>query len=414
MVVVYVILGFALGAAAVALLARERIRALRGEIERERTDGQERAALLLDAKTQFETTLKAVAGEALSQNSRSFLDLAKSELGRKEQAVEHLVKPLNDSLARVEKEVQKLERDRLQTATALTSSLKHVAETNERVRLETASLATALRAPEVRGAWGQMALRNAVEAAGMLSHCDFDEEVSVNVQDGRLRPDMVVRLPGGRRVVVDAKTPLKALLDAANSPDEATREALMHDFGRHVREHVTKLSAKAYWQQFDQTPDFVIMFLPGESFYRTAVEREPALLELSAGQRVILASPMLLITVLKTISVCWREEKVAESARAVSELGRELYERLAVLSEHFATVGKRLDSTVQAYNQSVGSFERRVLVQARRFTEHGIGSSRELVSPTAIERSAQIPQTAELPPARGEHVQPELPAADAA
>jgi DNA recombination protein RmuC len=234
----------------------------------------------------------------------------------------------------------------------------------------------------------------------MLKFCDFVEQESVTVDDGRLRPDVIVRLPGGRRVVVDAKVPLQALLDAELCSEAGDRERCLDDYARHVRDHVAKLSQKAYWQQFSPTPDFVIMFLPGESFYRAALERDPALLELAPRQRVHIASPTTLITLLRAIAVGWREAEVAENARAIERLGRELYERLATMTDHFVTLGKRLDGAVQAYNQSVGSLERRVLVSARRFVEHGVGSDKELEVPPPIERSTQPPQTIELPAAR--------------
>jgi DNA recombination protein RmuC len=410
----FLIAGIALGAAVTWLLVRARLTGLQVELDHERTAAAEKISLLEGAKEGFETTMKALAADALRSSNESFLQLAKTQLEQKEKAVEHLVAPLKESLDRVGREVETLERERQQTVGALTAGLKAVTESNERVRLEAASLSTALRSPEVRGAWGQMQLRNAVEAAGMLAYCDFVEEVTVTGGEGRLRPDLVVRLPAGRYVVVDAKAPLRALQDASRATDDAVHDRLLRDFARHVREHVAKLSAKQYWQQFDPTPDFVIMFLPGESFYRTAVQHDPSLLELTPGQRVILASPTTLITLLKTIAVGWREERVADSARAVSELGRELYERLGVMTDHLATLGKRLDGAVAAYNQSVGSLERRVLPQARRFVDHGVTVTRELPGPSPIERTAQPPQTAELPAARGDSEPPSLPAVDAA
>jgi DNA recombination protein RmuC len=245
-----------------------------------------------------------------------------------------------------------------------------------------------------------MQLRNVVESAGMQKYCDFEEQASVTSEDGRLRPDLVVRLPGGRQVVVDAKVPLQALLDAEACTDPPDRERCLDDYVRHVRDHVAKLSQKAYWQQFSPTPDFVILFLPGEGFYRSAIERDPALLDLAPGQRVHIASPTTLITLLRAVAVGWREAEVAENARAIEKLGRELYERLATMTDHFATLGKRLDGAVQAYNQSVGSLERRVLVSARRFVEHGVGSDKELDPPAPIDRSTQPPQTVELPTVR--------------
>ena len=232
----------------------------------------------------------------------------------------------------------------------------------------------------------------------MVAYCDFKVQATGrNDDDGILRPDLVVRLPGGRTVVVDAKTPIQALLDAHQTEDEATRAQRLTDFARNVREHVAALKAKSYWKQFESAPDFVVMFLPGESFFRAAIEQDPSLLELPAQSGIVLASPATLITMLRTIASSWREEQVAQSARAISELGRELYERVGTMTEHLVTLGKRLDGSVQAYNQTVGSFERRVLVSARKFPEHGVSAAKDLPEIGPIEKSTQPPQTLELP-----------------
>jgi DNA recombination protein RmuC len=406
--IVGLVAGIALGAAGAWLVLRERLRALLAELARERAGAEEKTALLGGTRTDLAHTIKALAADALRSNNESFLELARTQLEQKEKAVEHLVEPIKASLERVSGEVNKLELNRRRDVGELTRHLRDVAQTSERVRVEAASLTTALRASEVRGAWGEMQLRNAVESAGMLAYCDFVEQVTT-AGDGRVyRPDLVVRLPGGRHVVVDAKAPLKPLLDAAGATDDEAREHAMREFGRHVRQHIASLEAKAYWQQFDTTPDFVVMFLPGESFFRAAVEQEPSLLQ---NRRVQIASPMTLISLLRTIANVWREEKVAESAAAVSETGRVLYERLITMSDHYVTLGRRLDGAVQAYNQSVGSFERRVLPQARRFVELGVNVSKELPSPAPVDRAAQPPQTAELPARAAE---PPPPAADAA
>ena len=300
------------------------------------------------------------------------------------------VEPIEKLLEGVSRELTELERARNRDYGAITTGLSALTRT-------TSSLATALRSPSIRGRWGELQLRNAVESAGMLKFCDFTEQTSATTDDGRLRPDAIVRLPGGRQVVVDAKVPLQALLDAEAASDAAERERHLDTYVRHVRDHVAKLSQKAYWQQFSPTPDFVIMFLPGEGFYRAAIERDPQLLELAPGQRVHIASPATLITLLRAIAVGWREADVAENARAIERLGRELYERLATMTDHFVTLGKRLDGSVQAYNQAVGSLERRVLVSARRFVDHGIGTDKEVATPAPIELVAQPPQTVELP-----------------
>jgi DNA recombination protein RmuC len=387
------IVGFALGAAFAWLLARSR-----GQIEVARLEtalAHERE-LAGDLATRF----KALSAEALDRTVElakgqfeQYRVAASQELQRRHESFESLVKPIKESLERVDGQVKTLEQSRRQDYGALTTQLRTLSET-------TGSLATSLRKSSVRGRWGEMQLRNAVEAAGMLKHCDFTEQTSAAGDDGRLRPDLIVRLPGGRQVVVDAKVPLEALLDAEDCVEAADRELRLDDYVRHVRDHVAKLSQKAYWQQFSPTPDFVIMFLPGESFYRSAIERDPTLLELAPGQRVHIASPATLITLLRAVAVGWREEQVAENARAIEKLGRELYDRLATMTGHFETVGKRLDGAVQAYNQAVGSLERRVLVSARRFVEHGVGSDRELEAPAPIERATQPPQTIELPAAR--------------
>jgi DNA recombination protein RmuC len=405
MEIVFLILGFALGALAVWLVARERLRALRAAVERERAAVEEKVALLAEARQEFASRFDALAADALRKNNESFLELASGKLGQ-------TAKPIEETLKRMADEVHQLERSRRQDYGMLKSSIQTLTETGERWRTEVAGLTTALRSSEVRGAWGQMQLRNAVETAGMLAYCDFDEQVAIPVGGGSLRPDMVVRLPGGRRVVVDAKTPLKPLLDAAAAP-EPERDRYLDDYVRHVREHARQLSAKAYWQQFDDTPDYVLMFLPGEGFFRTAIERDPSLLELAGGHRVILVSPMMLITLLRTIACIWNDAKVAESARKVGELGRETYDRLTTMTDHFVRLGNRLDGAVQEYNKTVGSLERRVLPAARKFTEHGVVPKKELQELEPIEIVTQPPQTVELPAPRRDEP-PALPAIDAA
>jgi DNA recombination protein RmuC len=338
----------------------------------------------------------ALAADALRQNNETFLDIATDKLGQKERTFAQLVEPLKESLSKVTEQAEALERSRRQDYGSLHASLKTLVQTNDQVRAETARLATALRSSEVRGAWGQMQLRNVVETVGMLAYCDFEEEVHSVVEGRSVRPDMVVRLPGNRRIVVDAKTPLKALLDATTASEEQ-QAGLVADYARHVREHVKQLSSKTYWDQLEGSPDYVVMFLPGEGFFRTAIEADPSLLGSGGNDRVILASPMMLIALLRIIGSVWNEEKVAESAREVNRLGQELYERLSTMTDHFATLGKRLDGAVQAYNQSVGSMERRVLPKARELTAHGVRSTKELPELESVDRAAQTPRTVELP-----------------
>src|SRR4051794_6350944 len=380
------LLGLALGALVAWLYGRSATAALTAELSHERARTDEKVALLEEAKSDFAAKFDALAADALRKNNESFLELASGK-----------VRPIEESLKKMSDEVQLLERSRRQDYGALQKSVETLVQSNERIRAEAASLSTALRSSEVRGAWGQMALRNAVETAGMLAYCDFDEQVSVSSDGRALRPDMVVRLPGGRKIVIDAKTPLKPLQDAAAAP-EAEREPYFADYVRQVRTHAKQLSEKAYWEQFaGESPDYVLMFLPGEGFFRTAVERDPSLLELAGGQRVILVSPMMLITLLRTIACIWNDAKVAESAQKVGELGRELYERLTTMTDHFARLGDRLDGAVQEYNKTVGSLERRVLPSARRFTEHGITPKKELQELEPVELASTPPQTVELP-----------------
>jgi DNA recombination protein RmuC len=388
MAVVFLILGALAGAFAVGLYGFPRLRALRQQVALERAGAEEKVGLVQQLNANWEERFREMSAAALAQNNTSFLTLAETKLS-----------PLATTLAQFEQQTRSLEQSRQEAYTRLTTQVGSLVSLQEQLRAETRSLSTALRAPATRGRWGEMQLRRTVEAAGMVEYCDFVEQASTRDSDGKLlRPDLVVNLPGGRQVVVDAKAPLQALLDALDETlsDEA-RTAKMTDFVRHVRDHVTKLTAKSYWQQFERTPDFVVMFLPGESFYRAALEHDPSLLDLHASSRVVIASPTTLITLLRAIAVGWREEKVAESARAVSELGRELYERLSTMVDHFSTVGKRLDGAVQAYNQTVGSLERRVLVSARTLPEHGIGTDKQIVELAPIDKSTQQPQTIELP-----------------
>jgi len=409
----FLIIGLLVGATASWIVVRSRLATdvtrLRLELEHERSVADEKVGVLTQAREQLSMQLQAMCAEALRGNSEQFMQLARAQfeqlqlkathdLDSRQKAVESLVTPIKESLEKVNTEVKTLETARIRDVTRLSTLLTTVAETNDRLRTETNSLVTALRAPSVHGRWGELQLKNAVEAAGMLAYCDFVVQATGRGdENGLLRPDLVVRLPGGRTVVVDAKTPIQALLDAHQTDDDGVRTQRLADFARNVRDHVAALKAKSYWKQFDSAPDFVVMFLPGESFFRAAIEQDPSLLELHAQSGIILASPATLITMLRTVASSWREEQVAQSARAISELGRELYERLGTMTEHLVTLGRRLDGSVQAYNQTVGSFERRVLVSARKFPEHGVTASKDLPEALPVEKSTQQPQTLELP-----------------
>ena len=334
--------------------------------------------------------VKALSAEALDANSARFLELADARLSGQ-------VLPLKESLERMDRQLQGVERVRQEAYGALNEGVRQLRVDQERLRAETGNLVTALRAPHVRGRWGEIQLRRVIELAGMVEHCDFEEQHSTVDEEGRvLRPDVVVRLPGGKSVVIDSKVPLVAYLEAFR--DDATdddRRARLADHARHVREHVHKLGQKAYWRQLSATPEFVVMFLPDETFLRAAVEHDPSLIELAVSNNVIPASPTNLIGLLRAVHYGWQQETIAESAREVSDLGRELYKRLATMGGHVTRLGKSLDGAVKAYNETVGSLERQVLVQARRFERHGItGVEPPELQP--IERQARAVAAAEL------------------
>ena len=364
MVIAAFVVGALLGGLAAWLVLRERLTA------------RYRAAGDLSA------TFKALSAETLQQTTVSFLDLAK---GKIEDVAAAEIKPIKDSLERFNDHVRALEQSRQRAQGELTREIGLLRSSQEGLRKETSGLVTALRAPAVRGRWGEMQLKRALEMAGMLSHCDFDEQPTSDGDDGLLRPDVVVRLAGGKNIVIDAKVPLQALLDAAQEDDDTAHAERLRDFVRHVRDHMTKLSAKSYWRQFAPSPEYVIMFLPSESFYRYAIEQDAALLELGPQQKVILASPTTLITLLLAAAAGWREQTLAASAREISEHGRELYERLATMGGHLSKLGGRLGKAVEAFNETLGSLETRVLPAARRFPELGVSSGTDLPPVAPIE-----------------------------
>jgi DNA recombination protein RmuC len=397
MVVIGFILGSILGAAGVFLalrpVLRERVASLARASALERELAQAQAELDVGRRAfdeRLTSTIAAISTQALDANSTRFMELAESRLSGQ-------VRPLKESLERMDAQLQGIERVRQEAYGTLTEGVRQLRADQERLRTETGNLVTALRAPHVRGRWGEIQLRRVVELAGMVEHCDFVEQPTTTDDEGRmLRPDVIVRLPGGKNLVIDSKVPLVAYLEAfREDATEDERVAQLREHARHVREHVHRLGQKAYWRQLPSSPEFVVMFLPDETFLRAAVEQDPSLVELAVSNNVIPASPTNLIGLLRAVHYGWQQETIAESAREVSELGRELYKRLATMGGHVTRLGKSLDGAVKAYNETVGSLERQVLVQARRFEQHGItGIEPPELQP--IERQTRALAAAEL------------------
>ncbi len=436
----WLLIGLVLGAAAVLLALRPRLRALdaeagragelersldrardalehererfEAELEHERARAAERLATLTDAQERLSTSFKALSAEALQSSMGQLAEMArvqlraaqaeaKGDLDQRRQAFESLVGPLKEQLARVDTKLLALDQERRESRGRLEAQIRSLAETGEKLRSETGALVTALRKPNTRGQWGQMQLRNVVELAGMVRYCDFSEQSSFTGDESTLRPDLVVRLPGNKHVVVDAKAPLQGVLDAYEARDEEERQRHLRDHARLLRKHVKLLADKAYWAEIDSAPDMVVMFLPGEHLYGSALECDPSLIEDAMSRRVLIATPTTLLAMLRAVAYGWQQERVAESAQAISELGRDLHGRLAKLSTLLSTLGTRLNSTVKAYNEAVGSYEARVLPAARRFEDHGaVAAGRELGELEHVPLNARTVKVPELEAAR--------------
>lgn len=389
------------------LAASERDAAgLSATLEHERGSAQQHATALQRTIEEMKGSFATISADALAKNNAQFVQLAEQrlkqasteaggDLAKRQQAIESLVTPLRESLGKVEVQLRTVEKERATTDASMRAQIDGVRLSNEQLRTETSSLVTALRKPQVRGQWGEMQLRRAAEIAGMLPHCDFDEQFTVAAEDGQQRLDMVVHLAGGKSVVIDAKVSLSAFLEAADATDEAVRAERMKAHVRHVRNHVDELASKKYWERLPATPEFVVMFMPGESLLGPVLELDSDLQEYGARKNVLIVTPTVLIGMLRTIDFAWRQERLAENAREVFEVGRELYSRLATMGGHVDKLGRSLGSAVESYNKTVGSLESRVLSSARKMVELHVVDT-PLDTPKQIEVVARTPQAAEL------------------
>lgn len=383
---------------------------LQTTISKDRRAADEKLALLNEAQAALTDAFRALSAEALNTNNQAFVQLAKEtlekyqegakgDLEKRQQAIDQLVKPVRESLEKVDSKIQQIEKDRVGAYEGLTEQVRGLMENQTRLHQVTGNLVQALGTPRVRGRWGEIQLKRVAELAGMLDHCDFYEQQQVATEEGNLRPDLLVRLPGGRNIVVDAKAPLAAYLEAIEETDEAIRRIKLTDHARMIRDHMSALSKKAYWDQFDESPEFVILFLPNETFFSAALQVDPSLIENGVEQRVILATPTTLITLLKAVSFGWRQERLAENAKQIAELGKDLYKRISDMTGHISDVGQRLGKAVESYNKAVGSLESRVMVSARRFRDLHVGTEQEEIEPLvqidAIPRGMVLP---EVPP----------------
>jgi DNA recombination protein RmuC len=387
---------------------------LGSELDQARRSAAERAQAWEEDRERLVGTFAQLSSEALRSNTEQFLTIAESkmketqeaargELGQRQEAISHMLVPLKDLLGRYEEGLRQMELDRKGAYSGLAEQVRALASSQEQLKKETHNLVTALRAPQTRGRWGEMQLRRVVELAGMVAHCDFDEQVTTSGEDGRLRPDMVVHVPGGLNVIVDAKVPLDAFLRVLEAEDEPSRQIALAAHARQLRNHIDQLAKREYWRQFEPSPDYVVAFIPGDRLLDAAFEHDGSILEYAISSRVLITTPTSLIALLRNVAQGWRDASMAENARVVKDLGAELYDRLRVLGSHFSKMHRSLSSTVEAFNDAVGSLESRVLVTARRFPDLAVvgHDAKELVELHPVTSMPRLPQAPELVPALG-------------
>jgi len=408
--VIILILGLAIGATIGWLASRPGQSRLQAELEKDRAVHAERLKAFTDADTRLRDAFQALSADALKSNNRTFLDLAEtrlrearseatSDIDARKKAIEDLLSPMAKTLEQVDREIKDSERRRVETGAQLMQKIASLDTAGQTLRDETRRLTDALKRPGVRGRWGELQLKRVVELAGMIEYCDFTEQRTIDAgeDEGRIRPDVIVRLPGGKRIVIDAKAPLDAYLRALEAPDDEARQNLLLEHARQVRTHISQLSAKGYFEKIASTPEFVVMFLPGEMFFSAALEQDPSLIECGVEKRVIPASPTTLIALLRAVSYGWQQEAMEENARKISDLGKALYEAVRTLGSHFETLGSRLKSSLDAYNQAVGSLEGNVLIKARKFKElQAANGGEEIKGLEPIDRVPRMLQAPEL------------------
>ena len=414
MIMVLMLTAAVAGALVVYLLREKVIRRLEREntelslsLELEKKQQKQLDDMLQQTQAQLANTFNQLSNEALSRNNNSFLKLAeenlkrfqseaKADLSSREKAIEQLVKPISDALQQNTKQIHDIEKERKESYGSLRTTIDQMTKSQQQLQLETQNLVQALRRPEVRGQWGEMTLRRLAELSGMVAHCDFFEQTHTTTENGSIRPDMIVKLPEKRDIIVDAKTPLDAYLSAIQAKDDSERQRELKRHAQVIRSRVRELARKNYWAEYSNSPEFVVLFIPGEQFLAAALEVDPALLEDSMSQNIILATPTNFIALLRAVSYGWKQQALAENAEQIRELGETLYKRLSTFGNHLSKLGNSLGSTVNHFNSAVGSLERQVLPGARKFTEMGISSKNEITDlPPVEQQPRQVQQSSD-------------------